>query len=299
MSRKKIIYVLLVLSAVLMWSFSFPLIKIALQNGVPPVTLAALRTLIFIPILAFLLIKHGRKGIPTTWEDWFIFLGIGIFTIILPNILQNIGMMYTTASVSSIIQTSGPIFTIILAVFFLGESSDVRKITGAIVALIGTVFLIISRDKEFTLAGLMVYGNFLILLSSVSYALASIIAKKGLGRIKPIELLGFSTFIGFLALSVTAIPENPLSVISNLSAEIWMAIFLLAVFPSFIACLVWYEAMVNDEVSRLIVFVYLMPVFAVLFSYVLLGETVSLQTMLLAALVIGGVALAQKDILSS
>lgn len=292
---KRIFHFIIVLSAILMWSFSFPLIKIALDNDVPPITLAALRTIVFIPILAFLLIKNGKNSIPTTRYDWLILIGIGIFAIILPGILQNVGMMYTTASVSSIIQSSGPIFTIILAIFILEESTDIKKIVGAIIALISTIFLVISINGNFSLMETAVYGNSLILLSSISYAISSVITKKGLGRIKPLQMLGFSTLIGFIVLSITSILEEPLDIINNLSTETWIVVLLLTLFPSFIAILFWYEALTNAEISRLIVFVYLMPVFAVIFSYILLGEIISIQTMVFAALIIGGVALAQKD----
>jgi len=278
-----------------MWSFSFPLIKIALDNDIPPITLAALRTIVFIPILTFLLIKNGKNCIPTTRYDWLILIGIGIFAIILPGILQNVGMMYTTASVSSIIQASGPIFTIVLAIFILGESTDVKKIVGASIALISTIFLVASINGDFSLMGAAVYGNSLILLSSISYAISSIITKKGLGSIKPLQMLGFSTLIGFIALSIISILEAPLDIINNLSTETWVVVLLLTLFPSFIALLLWYQALANAEISRLIVFVYLMPVFAVIFSYILLGEIISIQTMVFAALIIGGVALAQKD----
>jgi len=142
-----------------------------------------------------------------------------------------------------------------------------------------------------------VYGNSLILLSSISYAISSIITKKGLGSIKPLQMLGFSTLIGFIALSITSILEEPLDIINSLSAETWVVVLLLTLFPSFIATLLWYEALANAEISHLIVFVYLMPVFAVIFSYILLGEVISIQTMVFAALIIGGVALAQKDTL--
>ena len=284
----------MVLSAVLMWSFSFPLIKIALENGVPPITLAALRSLIFIPILIILFIKHGKNSIPSSRKDWIGLLAIGIFTIILPNIFQNIGMTYTTASVSSIIQTSGPIFTIILAVLFLRELLNLKKITGAIVALIGTLLIIISNNGAFTLKGLTVYGNSLILLSSFSYAISSIITKKELKRIYPLQMLGFSTLIGFVGLIIISIVEEPQRVIINISIDTWLVIFLLALFPSFIAILLWFEVMVHEEISRLIIFMYLMPVFAVVFSYIFLGETISLLTIIFATLVIGGIALAQK-----
>ena len=278
-----------------MWSFSFPLIKIVLDNGVPPVTLAAMRAIVFIPILVFLLIKQGRKYIPVSKEDWLIYLSIGLFTIILPGILQNTGMMYTTASVSSIIQTSGPIFTIIFAIVILNESADKKKIVGSICALIGTIFLVISLDNNINLFDSSVYGNFLILLSGVSYAISSIITKKGLERKNPLQILGFSSLVGFIVLSVISSFERPLDVIINLSIETWFAILLLVIFPSFIALLFWYEAMINEEISRLVIYVYLMPVFAVIFSYILIGEIISIQTLLFAVLIIVGVALSQKN----
>jgi len=278
-----------------MWSFSFPLIKIVLNDGFPPISLAAIRAIVFIPILIFLLLKHGKNKIKISKDDWLIYLGIGVFTIILPGILQNIGMKYTTASVSSIIQTSGPIFTIILAIVILNESADIKKIVGSICALIGTIFLVISSDKNIDLFNISVYGNFLILLSGISYAISSIITKKGLERKNPIQILGFSSLVGFIVLSIISSFEKPFNVIINLSIETWFTIFLLVLFPSFIAILLWYEAMMKEEISRLVIFVYLMPVFAVIFSYILIGEIISIQTVLFATLIIFGVALAQKN----
>ncbi len=277
-----------------MWSFSFPLIKIVLDNGVPPITLAAIRAIVFIPILIFLLIKHGKKKFIIKKDDWLIYLSIGLFTIILPGILQNVGMKYTTASLSSIIQTSGPVFTIILAILILNESVDMKKIIGSLFAMIGAIFLVISIDNSIDLSDLSVFGNFLILLSGISYAISSIITKKSLERKNPIQILGFSSLVGFIVLSIISIYESPIDVLINISIETWFTIFLLIVFPSFIAILFWYEAMMKEEVSRLVIFIYLMPVFAVILSFILLGEIISFQTILLASMVIGGVALAQK-----
>jgi len=278
-----------------MWSFSFPLIKIVLDNGVPPITLAAIRAIVFIPIIIFLLIKNGKKNIPASKEDWLIYISIGLFTIILPGILQNTGMMYTTASASSIIQTSGPIFTILFAIVILKESAGKKKIIGSLCALMGTIFLVINLDGNINLFDTSVYGNFLILLSGISYAISSIITKKGLERKNPLQILGFSSLIGFIVLSLISSFEKPLEVIITLSIETWFAIFLLALFPSFIAILFWYMAMMKEEISRLVSFIYLMPVFAVIFSYILIGEIISIQTILFATLIIVGVAIAQKN----
>jgi drug/metabolite transporter (DMT)-like permease len=292
--KKQLFYFLTVLSAILMWSFSFPLIKAALNNGVPPIILAAMRALVFIPIILYLILKNKKNFIPKSKNDWIIYIGVGIFTIILPGILQNTGMTYTTASVSSIIQTSGPIFTIILAFIILKESSDTKKIIGSTIALIGTILLVISTDKNFSITDSTVYGNFLIMLSGISYAISSIITKSGLKNIKPLEILGFSSLLGFFGLTIISIISEPIDAILYLSIETWIIIFLLALFPSFIAIFFWYEAMAKEEISRLVVFVYLMPVFSVIFSFILLGEIITSQTILFAILIIGGVALAQK-----
>jgi drug/metabolite transporter (DMT)-like permease len=278
-----------------MWSLSFPLIKSALVNGVPPITLAAMRTFVFVPTIVFLFVKYGKKCVPNNRDDWMIFIGIGLFSIILPGIFQNIGMTYTTASISSILQSSGPVFTILLAILFLKESKGTKKIVGSTIALTGTILLVLSRNGDLTFSESTVYGNTLVLISGISYAISSIITKKGLERLKPLQILGFSSLIGFLVLSAISIFEQPQDIITNLSNEVWITILLLVLFPSFIAILFWYEAMINEEVSRLIVFIYLMPVFAVIFSYISLGEIISIQSILLAALIIGGIALSQRN----
>jgi drug/metabolite transporter (DMT)-like permease len=109
-------------------------------------------------------------------------------------------------------------------------------------------------------------------------------------------MLGFSSLIGFIVLSLLSFFENPLDIVMNISNETWIAIFLLTLFPSFIAIIFWYEAVINAEISRLVLFVYLMPIFAVIFSYIFLGEIIDILTVLFAILIIGGVGIAQKNI---
>ncbi|MBU4189976.1 MAG: DMT family transporter, partial [Candidatus Thermoplasmatota archaeon] len=152
----------MILGAVLMWSASYPLIKIALLD-VPPVLLGSLRHLIFIPMFIMIFINQGKNAFVHSRKNWLVFTGIGVFAIALPNIFQNIGMKYTTASLSSIIQSSGPVFTIALAVIFLGESLNIRKVSGAFIALTGTIMLV--GGGSFCFAGSTFYGNILLLLS--------------------------------------------------------------------------------------------------------------------------------------
>jgi len=282
----------MILGAVLMWSASYPLIKIALVD-VPPILLGSLRHLIFIPMFIMIFLNQGKNAFVHSRKNWLVFTGIGVFAIALPNIFQNIGMKYTTASVSSIIQSSGPVFTIALAVIFLGESLNIRKVSGAFIALTGTVMLV--TGGKFCFSGTTFYGNLLLLLSAVSYAVAGVITKKGLEKISPFTLLGFGIMIGFIILSVASMFTENVAVAAAIPPLIWIIILLLALFPSFIAAWLWYKVLINTELSKLSVFVYLMPVFAVLFSYIIIGEVIDIYTVFFAALILGGVALAQKS----
>ena len=281
----------MILGAVLMWSASYPLIKIALVD-VPPILLGSLRHLIFIPMLVMIFLSQGKNVFVHPRKNWLVFTGIGIFSIMLPQIFQNIGMKYTTASVSSIIQSSGPIFTMALAVVFLRESLNIRKISGTFIALTGTVMLV--TGGKFCFTGSTFYGNILLLLSAVSYSISGIITKKVLGKISPFTLLSFEIMIGFILLIITSIFTENVAVMTAFPLRTWIIILLLALFPSFVASWFWYKVLINMELSKLIVFVYLMPVFAVLFSYIMIQEVVDVYTVFFAVLIIGGVALAQS-----
>ncbi|HID25236.1 MAG TPA: DMT family transporter [Thermoplasmata archaeon] len=282
-----------ILTAVIIWGLSFPLIKILLNQNVPPIIIAMLRHLIFLPmILIVFLSKNSSHVLFYSKKTWGMFILLGVFTIFLPNVAQNIGMLYTTASTSSIIQSSAPIFTIILAWVFLKESKNLHKIAGSIVAMTGVILLVSGGNLGFSGT---TYGNLLILVSCLSYAVSGIILKKGLTTIPPLHLLCFETIFGFILLLFTTIFYEDISIILSFDVYTWFIIIMLAVFASGVAVILYYAVLVDTELSQLIVFVYLIPLFATVFSYLLLGEIITLETAVFAILIVGGVAVAQKS----
>ena len=78
-----------------------------------------------------------------------------------------------------------------------------------------------------------------------------------------------------------------------LPGDSWVAIVFLAVFPTFLSFIIWYLAMNHMEVSRLSFFIYLIPVFAGVFSYLLLKQPVTSLMLVSGVLIVGGVAVAQ------
>lgn len=279
---------ILILISMLIWGLSYPLVKLLLNYGIPPITLATLRHVVFIPMLIIVILRKSYKNYSR--EDLKLFLTLAFFTIFLPNISQNIGMLYTTASISSVIQSTSPVFTIILAFIFLKETKTINKIIGSLIALIGTILLSTRGSLSFDLN---TFGNTLILVSSISYAISGIILKKGLSKIPAFDLLCFETTFGFFMLFASNIFLEDMSMILSFSMDVWIYIFLLSVLASFIAAILYYMILYEEELSHLIIFTYLIPVFAIIFSYFMLGEILSVRDIVFASIVLIGVAVAQ------
>ena len=297
----------LIFLALIMWALSFPSIKVTLRE-VGPLTLAALRFVIAIPIIyVFYLVETAKRRKKTgkrrgqgkkagekkrRGEQRYMLYGFAIFNVILPNIFQNYGMQSTGSGVTSIIQGSGPVFTIFLAALFLRERLTRFRISGMVLAFIGSVLLV--TGGEMNLSG-STMGKFLILLSAISYSISGVIAKKLLMSLDSAEITFFSFLYGGLVLFLAAVLiERPLYLM-ELGAFYWGNILFIALLPTGLAYIFWYRAMKDIPLSKIVISVFLIPVMAVIFSYLLLGEEIGLFTLGTGAMVIAGVLIAEYD----
>jgi len=283
------------LFAVFCWGLSFPLLKEALDGGILPATLAVLRYAIgLIPLILYLVIKRDLKPMMKALrDDWQLFLALGLVGITFPNLLQNYGMVSALAHVSSIIQASGPVFTIILAMIFLHERLGRFKIIGTVLAIIGTLLLV--TEGGVILSGSTFLGNLLVLLSAISYAFSSILSKKSLERYDPLTVAILSILVGTPFMAIFCIIENPVEQIPKISGYLWFIVLILAMLPGVIALLLWFSVLKTREVSRVILFIYLIPVFATAIAFFVFGEAIKVTTVLFALIIICGVAIAQYE----
>lgn len=278
------------LLAVIMWASSFPLLKLAL-NYMPPVTLAAVRYSIAGSILVLLIFaKFGMvKSLQELRGDWKILTFLGLVGVALPNATLNIGLQFTTASVSSIIQACGPVFTVALAVIFLKERLGGAKIAGTILAIFGTLLLISQGGVD--LDNSTFVGNLFVLLSAMFYSISGVVTKKALERHHPLTITGWNIAIGSLFLCLFSPIEFGQTVV--FPPDMIVILLILAVFPGCLAFLFYNYVLQKKELSSISFFVYLIPVFSTIISMAMLGEVITAETVLFASLVIAGVALAQ------
>ena len=213
-----------------------------------------------------------------------------IFNVVLPNVFQNYGMQSTPTGVSSIILGSGPIFTILLASVFLRERLTHFQIFGIIIALVGSILLV--SGGELTFDGSVV-GKLLILGSALSYAISGVFGKLSLKSIEAAELIFKSFLIGGIILTIGALMiESPLDLL-KVEGQYWAGILYIAIFPTCLAFIFWFRALKYLPLSKLSISIFIIPLLAVIFSWIFLKESVSYFTVGTGSMVIIGVAVAQ------
>ncbi|RLF34255.1 MAG: hypothetical protein DRN37_00585 [Thermoplasmata archaeon] len=271
--------VLYAVTASALWGTSFPITKIALE-GASPVLLAFLRYLL--TSILFLSLSLFYKNFYHIKIKNFVLLGI--ISVTAPTILQNIGLQYTSAYITGFLQSTGPIYTVILAYFFLQETITRYKVLGILLALGGTYFITSPQS------GGDLFGNLLVLSSAICYSLGGIVAKRTLNLgYTPVQIVAFSSIFGTLFLFPAALFEH-----GTMAAESAPYILFLAIFTTFISYTLWYSAMERMELSKLSFFVFLIPIFSIFFSAVLLQEEMKALTLAAGFVAVCGVAIAQR-----
>ena len=279
--------------AVTVFSISYTFIKIAMEQ-LPPTSVGALRFLLaFGFILPFALAKY-RTGLfgGHSRKDWFYFAGIGIIAVFIPQFLQNIGLVYTTAALAGVIQSTIPIFAAILAFFLLKERISRRSWVGASISLLGVVLLSTGGNLITGFSGSSAFGNLLEVVATLCYGAGTILVKKILETKKPGIVATMSFLIGGLLLTATAIPLDRSSWPSSVDT---LTIFSLLVVSGLYGAAIfgWYSVLEHVSVARLYFALFLLPILGIVAPVLLLGESFSILDVGFAALIIIGLVLAE------
>ncbi len=263
----------------------------------PPMVMAFLRYgLSLIPLSIFVLRYHTFSELASILKDkWKLFVAVGLTAVTLPQLFQNHGMLMVSASAASILQATSPVFGVALGILLLRESATPNKIAGVSIALAGAVLLSMG-DGAFSVGNGVFLGSFLIILSAFAYASSGFFMKIGLREHDPVTMTTLGIFVGTLfCIPFLFLPgEMAWFVAPTLGAAPLSIIIYLATLPTGLAMVLWFGALEKMELSRLMLFVYLIPVVATALSVAFFGEKVTPIMLASGALIISGVVLAQR-----
>ncbi len=184
--------------------FSFMFVKLALTVTSPLDTLAHRFTVAF--VAASIPIVFGFIKLNISFKNILALLPLAIFYPALFFAFQAFGLVYTSSSEAGIIQAAIPIFTMILASYFLKEYTNTWQKISVLISVIGVIYIFImngigTHETSFI-------GVILILLSALSSAFYNVLARKMTKKFKLMDLTYTMTVIGFISFNSIAIASH-------------------------------------------------------------------------------------------
>ena len=194
----------------------------------------------------------------------------------------------------------GPIITLILAHFFTKDDKfNNIKLISVIIGFLGTLFIIDFKTFFILTEGsyISLMAKLAVIVAALGYMISNILAYNKLENINTVAITTFATLFG----AIISIPfmlyfeiKNPSSI--QLSASI--SILYLALFPTAIAFQFTYYITKKSGPTFLSYVAYLIPVFAIFWGYIILGEKVELNTFFGILLVLLGVYIGKKKLMN-
>jgi len=183
-----------------------------------------------------------------------------------------------------------PLMVALSAGFFLGERISSRTLGGFVVAAAGAIWLSMGGTGT-EAAPHPALGNFLEFMAMVCATGYTILMKRLSKELHPFFLTGLQAFAG--ALFFAPVLLLPSVRATSLSVNGWLAVLYLGTVVSVGAYGLYNYGISRIPASQASAFVNLIPVFAILLGFLLLGERLTVWQWLACGLVFGGVLLSQ------
>ena len=276
----------LVLLAAL-WGASFLFMRL----GAPefgPVPLAAARVALASAMLLPLLAARAELGQLRT--HWRALLVVGALNSAIPFALFSFAALSITAGLSSIVNATTPLWTAIVAFLWLRQGLTPLRVLGLVIGFAGVAFL--AWDKASFKPGADHSGFWAVLAcagATLCYGLAANATKRYLVGASPWAVATGSQLSATLML---AVPAGMLWPPALPGATAWAAALALAGLCTAVAYILYFRLMSRVGPTNAVSVTFLIPLFAILWGAVFLGEAITLQMLLGGGIVLVGIALA-------
>ncbi|MFH0893525.1 MAG: DMT family transporter [Bacteroidota bacterium] len=275
---------LLLLSAV--WGTSYILMKKSL-HAFSPIQIAALRvataSLVLLPFAIRFLFQLKRKQI-------WVLMGLGVLGNGIPAFLFAYAQTSLDSGIIGILNSLAPLFTLIVAVLFFRFKTKLINVMGVVLGLCAAIGLIYAGSSGFFLKNLG-YGS-LIIFATLLYSINSNILKKMLDDIRPLAVTSLTLFGVGLAGFVVLFSTDFIVRMETVEGA-WECLgysSTLGIVGTSVA-MILYNRMLKDNTALFASTVtYLIPIFALMWGF-LDGERLNALQMIMAAMVLGAVAL--------
>lgn len=285
-----ITYLSLVLTTFL-WGGTF-IAGRALADTVQPASASFLRFFIAsVTLIAVLKLSREQLLLPpkATWLQLFLLGLTGVFGY---NVFFFNGLHYISAGRASLFVACTPLVITFFAAIFQGEKLSLLKFTGFFLSLIGAVTVISNGHPSLLFTGGFGPGEKALIGCVLSWAAYSLIGRSVLTILSPLIAVCYSSIIGTLLLLIPAARENLLDHLGAISLLDWTSLCYLGTCGTALGFSLYYQGIKKIGATKAGIFINLVPLFALLLSWLILDEVVKPIVFAGGMLVLTGISLA-------
>ncbi len=255
------------------WGSSFFWIKIALQE-LGPLSLVTHRVLFGVCFGAILMFSQGIPW-PRTWSEWKPYVVLSLVNLSIPYFLLTWGERTVDSAVASILNATTPLFTIVIATFFLHDDKiNTRRLVGLLLGFAGVVVLL-SKDLDPGVHSPLL-GQLACAASALCYAVGVVYIRHStqpgggvVGGTAPLASAALIMIGTTYAVEGTiAIPVLPIT---------WVALFWLGVLGAGLSLILYFYLVHEIGPTRASMVTYVLPPIGVLLGVLFLDETLTWQ----------------------
>ena len=273
---------LLLLAAV--WGASFLFMRIAVP-ALGPILLIELR--VMLAGITLLLISARLNLITEIRQNWISLLIVGCINSAIPFLLFAFAALYLPAGFASILNAAAPLFGTLIAGLWLKEKLTLGQFIGLMIGFAGVTILVgwtkIPVTSEFTWA--VVAG----LIGAFLYAVAAPYARGKLAGVNAIAVATGSQ----LSAALILLPVTPWFIPDTFPSMTVIAVVVaLGLLSTALAYVIYFHLISRIGADKTLIVTYLIPIFAMFWGALILGEPITSAMILGCALILSGTAIA-------
>ena len=274
--------------ATLSWGAVFHIGKYAV-TAMTPLSIGAWRFIIAGIVLLPIAWMNGAWQRTSLTRNIWPLLAMSAFGVFGFNVALFYGLRTTSSVNGALIMAFNPALTVVLSALINRERVSARQLLGLLISMTG-VLVVVSHGSWHALTTLSFsHGDLLVMLASLSWAIYSVIPKRFIHGLDPMQVTVATIIGGAVMMGVLAAAAMP-DFFQQPSMPVLAAILFMGLFGSVLAYLCWNQGVQRIGAARAAIFINMVPMFAALIG-VLLGQPITLAQVIGAALVISGVVL--------
>lgn len=271
-----------------LWASASVATKFGVQS-VHPLVLANVR--FFIAGSGMVLFAYGVRRTRNAWPVGKEWRQLAIFSLLNTTIYLGsfvLALKQVSAGIGSLSTATNPLFIALLSALWLRRVPRWNEISGLLLGLLGVAIATypLLQTSYATVSGLLI-----LLVGVLSVSAATVYYASIQWRLPDLVINGWQVFLGgfqLLPFTLLAAALNPADFANaHYDGRFWASVFWLIVPVSVAALQLWFYLVRQDPI-RASLWLFLCPIFGFTYSYLFIGEPITLYTVAGTALVIGG-----------